>query len=450
MAERLRAGALRVDAVVVGMWTAVVAAFTIVGADAMWAVAMGRAVWRTGDPLPSLPYAASASKGWAGPLALGELLLAGADRVPVGLAVLQVVVVAVTLAVTAAEVARWGGSPPAAGFAVSLTVLGGLTAFVIMRLPSLSLVPFAVLAALLRRQHDRPTRAVWWAPALLAGWANLHGGVLIGAALFGAFLVASRLRTRPVEAVLLGLAAAVALCATPALWRTPAYYVGVFVNEAARRGSDLWARPDPTHPLDLLLLLAAVVLLVLAVRRRPPLWELLALAGLAVGTAMAARNGVWLLLLAAPAVGPRHLEGHDDARTVGMRALAVVTVLAVVVGAGIVVARDPATRPPGDGQVAALRQVVGDRVVLASEPLAETLAARGLRVWAGNPIDAFPRATQVALLDFLGQGRVDPRVMPDVEVVVVPGGSDVVGDLTDHGWRRLPDVGPYAVLERAS
>ena len=60
------------------------------------------------------------------------------------------------------------------------------------------------------------------------------------------------------------------------------------------------ALPEPTYlsgPAPF-----AVVLGLLAVRRRLSLWEYVVLVGLAVGTVVAARNGVWLLLfLAAPA-----------------------------------------------------------------------------------------------------------------------------------------------------
>ena len=148
--------------------------------------------------------------------------------------------------------------------------MGSLLAFVITRLPTLSLIPFAVLVSLLRRQHDAPSRAIWLAVPLVALWANLHGAVLLGVATLGAFLLGSRLRRQPLEAVGVGLASLAALCLTPVGPGTVRYYVGVLGNEAARRGSDLWARPDPRNLLDLLMLVAAVVLAVCWARTRPP------------------------------------------------------------------------------------------------------------------------------------------------------------------------------------
>ncbi len=435
--------------ITVAGWCLVLGLFVLVGADTLWAVAMGDAVLRTGDLHPAVPFVASIEPGWSSPLALGEVVLALADRVaPFGLAALQVLLLAVALAVTGREAVRWGASAPRAALAVSLLVVGGLAAFVIVRLPSLSLVPFVLLAALLRRQHERPTAAIWWAVALLAFWANLHGGVLLGAALLGAHVLGSRLRGRPAESAALAVGAALALCATPALWRTPAYYIGVFGNEAARRGSDLWARPSLTHPLDVLLLASALVLLVLALRRRPPLWEVLALAGLAIGTALAARNGIWLLLLAAPSIG-RSATANAEASGLRPRATLATVLVATVLGVVALVPRGERVHAPGDSVVGAIRTLAAGRTVLATEPLAETLAARGVRVWAGNPIDAFPRATQVALLDFLHDGTLDEAAMRDVQVVVAPDGSATATALEgEPGWTRSAVPG-YVVLERA-
>ena len=134
---------------------------------------------------------------------------------------------------------------------------------------------------------------------LIALWSNLHGAVLAGLAVAGAYLVVDRVRRRPLESLLVLLASIAALAATPALDRTPAYYRGVLENEAAKQGFGLWEPLSLTSPTDLLLVAGAVVLLVAAVRTRPRAWELVAMAGLAVLTLRTARSGVWLLDLAA-------------------------------------------------------------------------------------------------------------------------------------------------------
>ncbi len=130
-------------------------------------------------------------------------------------------------------------------------------------------------------------------------WSNLHGAVLLGVAVAGTYLLFGRLRIRPLETVLVGVATLAALLVTPVGLRTVPYYLGVFENEAAKRATGLWARPSLSNPFDVMMILAAVVLLAAIVRRPPRLWECVALAGLAVGTLMAARHGVWLLMAAA-------------------------------------------------------------------------------------------------------------------------------------------------------
>ena len=105
---------------------------------------------------------------------------------------------------------------------------------------------------------------------------------------------------RPLESVAVAVASALALCANPALWNTPAYVLGVLHNEAARQAIGLWAPLSPSDWLDVVFVLAAVPLVAGALRSRPKLWEIVALAGLALLTIHAARGGMWLALFAVP------------------------------------------------------------------------------------------------------------------------------------------------------
>src|SRR5204862_3899217 len=134
---------------------------------------------------------------------------------------------------------------------------------------------------------------------LLVLWSNLHGSALVGLGLVLVYLAAERGRSRPLESVAVGVASLFALCATPALWSTPAYYVDALTNEAARRGYGLWAPLSLTSGFDLVLAAAALVLLAGFVRARPRPWQFAAALVLAAFTVHAARNGIWLLLFAA-------------------------------------------------------------------------------------------------------------------------------------------------------
>ena len=170
-----------------------------------------------------------------------------------------------------------------------------MTALVIVRAQTYSLAMFAVLVALVMSQARRPDRRIWWVVPVVVLWANMHGAVLLGVCVLGAYLLFDRLRIRPWENVAVGSASLLAVCVTPQLWKTPNYYISVFNNVSAQRGEGLWARPSLSSPFDVLMLLVGAVMLVAVWRRRRGVWEYVALIGLCLATASAARHGVWLL-----------------------------------------------------------------------------------------------------------------------------------------------------------
>ena len=436
----------------VALWTALLAGLTILGSDLMWVVAMGDVIRDTGAVPHGIPFASAPQADWHNPIAVGQVLLSLVHAAgPVGLAALHLLVVAATLSVVVAESRRLGGGDVRTAVVVALVVVGCATAFAVARLPDLSLLPFVVAVAILRRQHAEPSRAVWWLVPLYALWGNLHGGVLVGMAVLVVFLVASRGGGSLVRRALVGGAASLALLATPAGLHTPAYYVGVLTNEAAARGTDLWSAPDLGNPLDLAMLLAAAALLAMCVRRGLPLWEWLATAGLVVAMLMTARNGVWMVLFVAPAaaglrsraavVEPSAARPRWWWQVVGAGALVSVVVCAWQLGR-----RAEQVGPPGAAVVDAVRSVADGRPVLADEPLAETLAQAGLTVWAANPIDAFPREVQGQFLDFLHDGRT-PAGAADVEVAVVQ--DDLLPKLlAGRGWVETVSADGFVVLTR--
>ncbi len=301
----------------------------------------------------------------------------------------------------------------------------------------------------MRRQHGRPDRGLWWLVPLYLVWGNLHGAVLVGLAVLGVFLVLSPGGGPLLRRVGVGAGCALSLVLTSAGLSTPAYYVSALGNEAAARGTDLWARPDLGHPLDVLMLAALAVLAGLALRGRPPLWEWVVAAGLAAGTASAARNGVWLVLfLGAAAMRPRAVRPEEAAPEprVGpgrLRLLAPAGVVMVLASGWLLAGRGAAAGAPGADVVPLVRQVAAGRPVLAVEPVAETLARDGVTVWAANPVDAFPRGVQAQYLDFLHDGVVPASAGVDVVVVNRAMVAAVGGD-----WVETGRVGEHVVLER--
>lgn len=435
----------------------VAATVTTIGADALWLPALGDRIRSTGRIPIGIPFAAASSADWVNTTALGQLVLSAAHSLGrLGVVITQVVVVVTTLAALATDAHARRARPLAAAAAILVVTVGGATTLFIARAQSLSLVPFALLLVLLRRQHDHPTRSIWWAVPLVALWGNLHGAALVGVAVLGAYLLLSRLRVSPVSAVGVGVASVVALCLNPGLLRAGQYYAGVLGGEATSSAAGMWSRVSPANPFDLLLVAAVLALLLAAMHQRPPLWELVAALGLLVATVLAARQGVWLLLLllvpaatATADAGPRP-DGRLTART-GTRARLVVGAVAAagVVGAVAVLAVRAPSLASADVASADIAAATRGRVVLASEPLGESLAAAGATVWASNPLDAFSRDDQRAYLAFLtGDDDGAQDALAGADVVAAPTGSPQARLAVAAGFVARSAVGGVTLYTR--
>ena len=433
----------------VGLCLFVIALFlvlaTVIGADLLWLVALGDRMRETGGIPDGVPFAAAPTGDWPPVLALAELLLSLLHEP--GLAALLIthlVLVLATLLLVALDARRAGASGPATAIALAALFVGGLTTFGVVRLQTFSLVPFVLMLLLLRAETRKPSRRIWWAPGLILVWGNLHGAVLLGVCLLGAYLAFGRLRQRPTESVAVGLTSLLALFMTPATWRTADYYVGVLQNQAAAQNEGLWARPSLTSPFDVLMLIAVLLFAGAALRGRPRVWECVAAAGLAVATVMAARNGVWLLLFLAPLAASgrarRHRLGTAMTRP-GPRVVAVAVVALIVAGVGL--AQRASTMAETDEELAhEVLARVGDGVVLAPAPAVESLAVHGVTIWAGNPLDAFAPEDQRAYLDFLAGRPGMTRAVEDSDAVLVKVDSDAAAamdTMADFEGERLLD-----------
>jgi hypothetical protein len=303
--------------------TALAALFSTIAADLRWAAALGAYVVRHGSIPGFVPYATAPSHGWHDAPVLGELVLHAFDSVggARALGVAQVLAVAAAFLLLRLDMHGAGASSAGAQLALMLELGAAFASLVVVRASLFSLVLFPLLLLLLRREARAPSWRLWLVPCLLALWANLHGTVLVGAAVAGAYLVAGRFPREPATAVGVLAVSILALFATPAFWNSGSYYAGVLRNEAARRGVGQWTRLSLHSPFDVLFLVTGVALLLLAIRggqhRR---WELLALAGLAVLVSRSARGEFWLaFFLATPAAAgiprsrdPRRPEPRTD------------------------------------------------------------------------------------------------------------------------------------------
>lgn len=411
-----------VVAVVVSV--SLIALFVRVGADWDWLVAMGDHVRSTRTVPDEVPFAVAETSGWHNVPVLAEvtasLLRDVGARVPV---LAHLAAVTATLVVLARSARARGGSDAYVACAVALLCLGGLATFGVLRAQTLSFVPFALMVALVCSQARHPDRRIWCAVPLVVLWGNLHGAALLGVCVLGAYLLVQRMRTHLWESVGVGVASLLALCLTPQLWMTPFYYAEVFDNVSAQRGQGLWARPSLTMPFDVVMVVAAGILLVFLLRSRRTAWEYVAVLGLCVTTASAARHGVWLLcLLVVLAARPSEFRGEGAARESPLlpagRPAVVVAAITLVVALPIALSRGEDVLGQPSAVVRQVSAQVGEEVALVPAPLSEALAVEDVRLWASNPLDAFTHRDQAAYLDFL-DGRPGGLVaVAAVDVVV--------------------------------
>jgi hypothetical protein len=394
----------------------------VIGADALWLVPLGSQVAHGHLPR-SIPFATAPTGGWHDVPAAAELLFwaawhaLGGGR---GLVVWQSLAAAVGFGALALGLRRQASSGSVA-LVSAIVLAGSLPAVVVTGVSSFSIAFFPLLLALLESDASDPGRRIWLAVPLVVVWGNLHGAVIVGLGLLAVYLVFSRGRRDPVLSMGVLAAALVGWCLTPALWNTPSYYRGVLGNEAARRGEGLWT-PLGLGGFGLLLIAAAAVLTVLA-WRHVALWEAVALLGLAAATVHVARNGTWLLLVAA----------YPAARGLRVRELSrsVLVSTAIVCGGTAVALLAYGPGDPGSSRLAAFAARTG-RPVLAQAILGQQVALAGGRVWASNPIDAFRRADQRLYLNWL-QGR------PGGDAALADVGYVLVDPLSAVGRRAARD-----------
>ena len=229
--------------VLVGCFVASICALlATVGADADWLAALGRDIAQSWSIPNGVPFAAAASEGWHNVPVLGELVFhwLQASLGSRGLVIAQVAAVVACLWLVSTDMRRAGVADAPAALVLMLTAFAAAPALLVVRSQLFSLALFPLLVLLLREEARRPSRRVWLLVPLVALWSNLHGGVLLGVAVAGAYLLFARLRRDPLVAggVLAGMA--LALFATPALAKTADYYRGVIGSQAASRGEGLW------------------------------------------------------------------------------------------------------------------------------------------------------------------------------------------------------------------
>jgi hypothetical protein len=396
-----------------------------VGADARWFAAVGAAILRTGGIPHSVPYASAPALPWHDVPALGQLVFHALEVVlgDKGLILAQVAAVAIALSAVALDLKRAEARDGAGAAVLAACVVAAPASFLVARAELFSLALFPLLVLLLRTEARRKSRRIWLAVPLLVLWANLHGGALIGFAVLAAYLVLQRARRDlPGSLSVLAASAGALVVATPALLHTVDYYAGVLRGEAATGHYGLWAPLSFRDPLDVLFVALALPLLVAALRRRPELWEVAVLVGLAALTVEAHRNGLWLVLFAATPAARAFGRAIPRAGRPRRAALVCLTVPAAM----LLIALMQPVPVDGAGEPLLRRTAAMARgtPILAEPVAAEQLALRGDQIWIGNPLDAFAQRDQRLYLDWLrGRPAGDLLLRGPSRVVLAERGS---------------------------
>jgi type II secretory pathway predicted ATPase ExeA len=102
-----------------------------------------------------------------------------------------------------------------------------------------------------------------------------------------------------------------------------------------------------------------------------------------------------------------------------------------------------------DQTAKAISRIAAGRTVLAPEPLVESLAAAGARVWITDPLDAFTAQDQDAYLDFLlGNAAGARRALDAADLVVTLHGSAQAQLALRAGYTQIAAVAEYDIDTR--
>jgi hypothetical protein len=429
--ERI-AAFLRTDGLLVVIVAYVALVFTMqlrlqVAADTWLNLVGGREIVRHGIPHHDVLAVMSRGYEWIDQQWLANLFYYGFYAIGGLPAVAQVNVLLFSLGIALALlIARRRGASPVAVAVCALPAVFIAPAFA--RAQVLVEPLFVIFLAVLAAESRRPTKRVLVAFPLLILWANLHGSVVIGAALV-ALLGASELvrvlrsRTRERRAVARAALLLVApwsfVFASPYSLHLVSYYQATVGNSEFPKFLSEWRPAGPLTPWGIALILLAGWAAFLVGRRPRGLtaFELLALLLTLVAAATAARSIVWFTYAGALLLpqlvqftsgGSRHPRDRNLVAAAGLAAL-----LAAVLVIGHSLLSPPAAVARED------RQQAVDRIarVLRADPNARVFAtydvadwvlfrvpeARGRIAYDGR-WEILPENQIAALVDYLSKG----------------------------------------------
>jgi hypothetical protein len=313
-------------------------------ADTWYTLVSGRLIWDSGLPHHDTLTALTAGKPWVDEQWLAQLGFYGLWSIG-GIALAMFSLVALytgSYAILAASARGGGASARSVALVTGVSFLVGVQNTV-MRAQVPAYLLCALVLVLLLADRGRLSRRVFLTLPLLVLWANVHGSVLIGAALISLYGITQIARGRLMRAGVLLLAPWPCVLVSPYALDLPGYYRSVLDNPTLANNVGEWgASTLRGQPLFFVLLAAGLVLVTLGRRRLTP-FAVLAFAVTGLLGMLAVRNIVWFALVAA-AVLPGALDAAWPPRESRRRsslnlALAAVGVCLAVLMGVVVAAR---------------------------------------------------------------------------------------------------------------
>lgn len=440
--------------------------------DAWWHLAVGRIIAARGIP-GSEPFSfLGAPNGWIGQQWGYEVGLARlVDLGGPGLAMLVMGLVAsAALLVTALAVPR--GMDVAGWARASAMLLSGLVfgELVGVRGQVISLLGCACVLLVVARWRDGSARAPWLLVPLVAVWANLHAGFVIG--VFIPVLVAATIavwrrvdRAHAPTASLRTLLLATAL-ATFAVMFNPAgphlygYVIQTFANPTLTQGIVEWQSPSFHNTFLRLFEVEVVVLVALwALSRRPDPIDVVLGVATVVMSLQAQRNVAVFAVVAVPQLaryGNLAVARLSQRRRPNPRRPApswfVPGCAALVVALTLVVDVLPATRASAtaDYEAAHYPKAAADYAAahLRGQRLYSTYEwggylayrfpdDRAVYIYGESAVFGKDRLNEYLVIHGLGQGWPDVLYRNGMRNAIVPASSPETAALLELGWRPL-------------
>lgn len=326
----------------------------LLSTDGWLALVGGRAIVRSGLPHHETLTVLALGRDWVDQQWLGQLAFYGLERLG-GLKLILVVNLFLVGGAFAAAVvyARLrGGRATTVSVVALLALLPFLVTAMNVRTQSFAYLPFVALVAVLARPGPVSPRSALLILATLAVWSNVHGSVLLAAALVvlrGALLLWESRRERVVDRVGAALLVGplLAVFASPYGYHLSSYYKATAFNPAFGKYLSYWS-PTTFSPisLPLLLLLFALIWLLGRVGSSYTRYERVLIVVCVVVGLLAVRNWTFASLLAimfAPAGLDAALRTRPARETPRLgSAIALVVVAATAIGVVAAFARPDA------------------------------------------------------------------------------------------------------------